>query len=306
MKTFIKVTEIWIPDKERTRLEFGSGLYGAFTEFKTASEHEHFAYDEGLPGKAWAAGHPIVMTRFEPAYFKRTHAAKQAGLTCGIALPIFSGEFLLAVVVFFCGDDEEHAGAIEVWCGDPANPQTLKVMDGYYGTLDYFEQVSRAVTIQKGEGLPGIAWESIMPVLIEDITEAEAFLRSDDARKAGISTGLSIPVLNNHEQAYVMTFLSAKATPLAKRIQIWIPEGQRLICQTGYSKTSNELATLFESISVEKGVGALGRVWLTGMPIITGDIENPTYNQELDNLSSMLAIPVIAEGRLKAIVTFLF
>ena len=306
MKTFIKVTEIWIPDKERTRLEFGSGLYGAYSDFKTASEHEHFAYDEGLPGKAWAAGHPLVMTHFEPAYFKRTQAAKQAGLTCGIALPIFSGEFLLAVVVFFCGDDEEHAGAIEVWCGDPANPQALLVMDGYYGTLDYFEQVSRSVTMLKGEGLPGLAWQSGMPVLIEDIAEAEAFLRSADARQAGISTGLSIPVLNNSEKAYVMTFLSAKATPLAKRIQIWIPEGKRLICQTGYSKTSNELATLFENISVEKGVGALGRVWLTGMPIITGDIENPAYNPELDNLSSMLAIPVIAEGRLKAIVTFLF
>jgi hypothetical protein len=306
MKTFIKVTEIWIPDKERTRLEFGSGLYGAFDDFKTASEHEHFAYDEGLPGKAWAAGHPIVMTHFEPAYFKRTDAAKQAGLTCGIALPIFSGEFLLAVVVFFCGDDEEHAGAIEVWCGDPANLQALHIMDGYYGTLDYFENVSRTAKMHKGEGLPGLAWQSGMPVLIEDIADAKDFIRLADARQAGISTGLSIPVLKNLEQAYVMTFLSAKATPLAKRIQIWIPEGQRLICQTGYSKTSNELAAMFESISVEKGVGALGRVWLTGMPVITGDIENPTYNPELDNLSCMLAIPIIAEGKLKAIVTFLF
>jgi glycopeptide antibiotics resistance protein len=33
MKTFIKVTEIWIPDQERTQLEFGSGLYGGLIEF---------------------------------------------------------------------------------------------------------------------------------------------------------------------------------------------------------------------------------------------------------------------------------
>jgi hypothetical protein len=104
-----------------------------------------------------------------------------------------------------------------------------------------------------------------------------------------------------------MTFLSAKATPIAKRIQIWIPDphGKQLICQQGYSKNSNDLAEIFENLTVDKGVGALGRVWLTGMPIITGNHE-PDYNPELDNLSSMLAIPVIEKGRLKAIVSFLF
>ena len=88
MKTFIKVIEIWIPDKERTRLEFGSGLYGAMAEFKAASEQQHFAYDEGLPGKAWALKHPVVLTQFEHSYFKRIVEAKKAGLTCGIAIPI--------------------------------------------------------------------------------------------------------------------------------------------------------------------------------------------------------------------------
>jgi hypothetical protein len=104
-----------------------------------------------------------------------------------------------------------------------------------------------------------------------------------------------------------MTFLSAKATPIAKRIQIWIPDqqGKLLICQEGYSKNSNDLAEIFEMITVKKGEGALGRVWLTGMPVITGNHE-PDYNPELDNLSSMLAIPVIENGRLKAIVSFLF
>ncbi len=306
MKTFIKVTEIWVPDKERTRLEFGSGLYGSFTEFKTASEHEHFAFDEGLPGKAWAAGHPIVMTRLEPSHFKRAKAARKAGLTCGIALPIFSGEFLLAVVVFFCGDDEEHAGAIELWSNDPANLQTLQITDGYYGTLDYFENISRTLKLPEGQGLPGLAWASNMPVLIENIADASEFIRSTDARQAGITTGLAIPICASGNRTYVMTFLSAKATPIAKRIQIWTPENSRLVCQTGYSKTNNELAALFESLCVEKGSGALGRVWLTGMPLITGDIENANYNPELESLTSMLAIPVIGQGRLKAIVAFLF
>ena len=110
MKTFIKVTEIWVPDKTRTHLEFGSGLYGDLYDFKADSAQQKFAYNEGLPGKAWAEGHPIVLSQFEHSYFKRTLSAQNAGLTCGIALPIFSGEFLMAVVVFLCGDDEDHAG----------------------------------------------------------------------------------------------------------------------------------------------------------------------------------------------------
>jgi len=308
MKTFIKVTEIWIPDQERTRLVFGNGLYGALTDFKAASEQQHFSYDEGLPGKAWAAGHPIVLTRFEQSYFKRTIAAQQAGLTCGIALPIFSGDFLLAVVVFLCGDDEDHAGAIEVWGNDPVSGDSLHVIDGYYGTLEHFGNVSRQVTMPKGQGIPGVAWAMGMPVLTEDIGRVSEYVRSVDAQQASITTVLGIPIINSCEQIYVMTFLSARATPIAKRIQIWTPDrqGKQLVCRQGYSKNNNNLAEIFETMTVNKGVGALGRVWLTGMPVITGNREASEYNADLDNLSSMLAIPVIGRGRLKAIVTFLF
>jgi len=307
MKTFIKVTEIWIPDKNRTKLEFGSGLYGALTEFKTASEQQRFAYDEGLPGKAWSAGHPIVLNQFEHSYFKRTEAAQKAGLTCGIALPIFSGDFLLAVVVFLCGDDEDYAGAIEVWSNEP-NEFSLHVMDGYYGTLEHFESISRQIYMPKGQGIPGIAWATGMPVLREDIGKVNEFIRSADAQQAGITTVLGIPVGNSDQQSYVMTFLSAKATPIAKRIQIWIPDlpGKKLVCQQGFSKNSNNLAEIFETITVKKGDGALGRVWLTGMPVISGNLDEAQYNPELDSLNSMLAIPVIEQGSLKAIVSFLF
>lgn len=307
MKTFIKVTEIWIPNKERTQLEFGSGLYGGLSDFKAASEQQLFAYDEGLPGKAWAAGHPIVLAKFEHSYFKRTAAAQKAGLTCGIAIPVFSGDFLMAVVVFLCGDDEEHAGAIEVWHNNPLSKNSLCVMDGYYGTLQHFESISRKISAPKGQGLAGLAWETSLPVLVDDISKAGTFIRAADAQQAGISMGIGIPVSDHPDQSYIMTFLSAKATPIAKRIQIWTPDplGKQLVCQQGYSKHSNDLAKIFETLTVNKGEGALGRVWLTGMPVITGDHE-PDYNPELDSLSSMLAIPVIEKGRLKAIVSFLF
>ncbi len=305
MKTFIKVTEIWVPTKDRARLEFSAGLYGPLNEFRVASEKESFAYDEGLPGKAWAAGHPVVLTEFDHSYFKRTKPAKKAGLTCGIALPVFSGEFLMAVVVFLCGDDQHHAGAIELWSNSAGKNTELAVIDGYYGTLDDFEGISRKMKFTRGSGLPGQVWETGMPVLIEDLGQSPAFIRSADARKAGITTALGIPVSVVGDQVYIMTFLSAKATPIAKRLQIWVPDesGQRLVCQAGYSKQNDELAEIFETISVRKGEGLLGRVWLTGVPVIRN---NSGCTLAEGGLSSMLAMPVIEGGHLKAVVTFLF
>ncbi|HEY8095907.1 MAG TPA: GAF domain-containing protein [Methylobacter sp.] len=305
MKTFIKVTEIWIPTKDRTRLEFSAGLYGSLNEFRVASEKESFAYDEGLPGKAWAAGHPMVLKEFDHSYFKRTKSAKKAGLTCGIAIPVFSGEFIMAVVVFLCGDDQHHAGAIEVWSNRSGQTSELAVIDGYYGTLDDFEDISRKIKFTRGSGLPGQVWESGMPVLIEDLGQSPAFIRSTDARKAGITTALGIPVSVLANQVYIMTFLSAKATPIAQRIQIWVPDesGKLLVCQSGYSKQNDALAEIFETISVRKGEGLLGRVWLTGVPIIRN---NSSCTHVEGSLNSMLAMPVIDGGHLKAVVTFLF
>jgi len=304
MKTFIKVAEIWIPTKDRTRLEFSAGLYGSLNEFRGSSEKESFAYDEGLPGKAWASGHPLVLTEFENSYFKRTKSAKKAGLTCGIAIPVFSGEFLMAVVVFLCGDDQHHAGAIELW-SNLQNSAELAVMDGYYGTLDDFEAISRAMKFTKGAGLPGLVWESGMPVLIEDMGQSPAFVRSADAKKAGITTVLGIPVSAVASQVYTMTFLSAKATPIAQRLQIWVPDesGQCLVCQSGYSRQNDELAEIFETMSVRKGEGLLGRVWLTGVPVIR---DNSSCTLAEGGLNSMLAVPVIDDGHLKAVVAFLF
>jgi hypothetical protein len=305
MKTFIKVAEIWVPAKDHARLEFGAGLYGSLSEFRAASEKESFAYDEGLPGKAWAAGHPLVLTEFDHSYFKRTKSAKKAGLTCGIAMPVFSGEFLMAVVVFLCGDDHHHAGAIELWSNNLQNGTELSVMDGYYGTLDDFEDISRAMKFSKGAGLPGLVWESGMPVLIEDLGQSPAFVRSADARKAGITTVLGIPVSAVASQVYIMTFLSAKATPIAQRLQIWVPDesGRQLVCRSGYSKQNDEVAEIFETMSVRKGEGLLGRVWLTGVPAIRNNSSSALAE---GGLNSMLAMPVIDGGHLKAVVAFLF
>lgn len=138
MQTFIRVTEIWLPSRDRSRLEFGDGLYGPLGEFRDVSERTAFACDEGLPGKAWAARHPIILKDLQTSYFRRGEAAKAAGLTCAVALPVMAGDILLAVMVFLCGDDAEHVGAIELWHNNAAANAEMGLVDGYYGTADAF------------------------------------------------------------------------------------------------------------------------------------------------------------------------
>ena len=100
MTTFIRIVEIWVPTEDHKELQFHDGLYGPYEAFRALSQRMRFRSNEGLPGTAWAARHAIVFRDLEDARFKRLEAAKAIGLTCGVALPVFDGDVLKAVVVF--------------------------------------------------------------------------------------------------------------------------------------------------------------------------------------------------------------
>jgi hypothetical protein len=307
MKTFVKVIEVWVPGRDRTRLELGEGIYGPYKSFREVSELKRFSYNEGLPGRAWASARPVVLTQFDDSYFRRADAARQVGLTAGIAVPVFAGDFLLAVVVFLCGDDQEHGGAIEVWGQDPLNAGEMTLIDGYFGTLEHFAALSKNVKLPFGSGLPGGVWERRMPMIIADLGRAKTFLRSRGAEEAGMTTGLGIPCLRGPDQVYAVTFLSARQTPIARRFEIWVPaSGGGLIFADGHCEQDPDLEMGYRSSSIAKGEGTIGRVWLTGVPAVCEHLEadNSVAGQSarLAGLKSMLALPVIDNAMLTAVV----
>jgi hypothetical protein len=311
MKTFIRVVELWVPDRSRTRLEFGGGLCGAeFSEFRALSENTLFAYDEGLPGKAWAAGHPIVLTKLSDSYFKRPDEAKEAGLTCGVALPVFVGEFLTAVMVLFCGDDQKHVGAVELWHNDPEVSHEMGLVDGYYGTADMFEFNSRHTKFPRGFGLPGRTWKAGMPLIIKDLHNSKRFLRWEEASEIGINCGVGIPYKTSSDQTWVMTFLSAQATPIAERFEIWVPNDTRnaLVFQSGDCSRNTDLDALYASKTIAKGEGSIGGAWATGMPAIN---ENLKRDESIaaslacgSGMKQIIVLPVIENALLKAILAW--
>ena len=313
MKTFIRVIEVWVPDAERHLLEFGAGLYGSAKSFGALSRSMCFGRGEGLPGRAWDSGRPIILKQLEGSYFRRGWAAAAEGLNCAIALPFFSANQLDAVMVIFCGDDKTHVGAIELWHNAPARPQDLSLLEGYYGgTAEVFEFMSRHMSFRKGNGLPGLAWESGLPVFLPDLGKGTRFLRADSAIKVGINRGFAIPCSTPGADTHVLVCLSALATPIVRRFETWLPDGaeQGLLRHDGFCEALGAMGVGTPSERVERGQGALGRVLATGVPSIAERaVDEPGAvgaAARQAGLQSFVAMPVSRQGRVVAVVGWYF
>ena len=326
-KTFIKAIEFWVPSRDRSFLEYGGGLYGTATRFGALSRTLCFARGEGLPGQAWEAAHPIVLRQFVGSYFQRTTAAHAEGLTCAIAMPIFAGDFLTSVLVIFCGDnDADQAGAIELWHNNPTRSKDMTLVDGHYGnTGDAFEFISRRTSFRRGHGLPGLCWGSGMPVFLDDLGKASGFLRGDSAVKIGINRGFAVPCPAGRGEMYVLAFLSALATPIARRVEVWErldqvddgaavagagTAGPQLRRVSGFCEAVGSLAALTQTPMLEFGQGTIGQVLMTGVPGISNHADSEPVGlgaaAKEAGLKSLAAIPVIRDGRTVACVALYF
>ncbi|WP_415919541.1 GAF domain-containing protein [Tateyamaria sp. SN6-1] len=267
VRTFVEVAEVWVP-KDGV-LVWDSGDYGDLAGFKAVSGAERFAKGEGLPGKAWAEGRPIVLKGFEGSYFKRTKAAQEAGLTAAVAIPVFNGDTLLAVLVTLCSDDATRMGAIEVW---RETQGILQLEDGYFGAAQDFEWVSRQAEFLKGQGMPGGVWAAGAPMLMRNLGAGHGFVRASSAEQAGISTGLGLPIPVPGDAAYVLALLSAQGTPLARRFEIWDARKSKVghrggaILIDGVCSTDGPLGMEDEPIRVAPYRTAIGQTVATGIP----------------------------------------
>ena len=302
VKTFVQASEVWVPEGDR--LVFSTGHYGDLADFAAVSGKESFGHGEGLPGKAWAEGRPVVLKGFEGSYFKRTEAAKAAGLTSAVAVPVFDGATLKAVLVVLCGDDENRTGAIEVW---RQADEILKLDDGYYGAAKHFEWVSKHTQFPRGQGLPGGVWAASTPLLLRDLGTGYRFIRAEAAGKAGLTTGLGLPVPVPGDTAYVLTLLSARGTPLARRFEIWDARSAVV--------GSKHEAVLIDGICAREGrlwaeegeeprrvaawAGVVGRVLGSGVPIVEGGGPGLAAGY-----ATMVALPIHRDGEISHIVAW--
>lgn len=266
-RTFIRAAEVWVPSEDGTLLELAGGLFGNAPRFGALSRTMCFGRGEGLPGRAWDDGQPRLLKQFEGSYFRRIAAAAAAGLTCGIAVPWFRDGQLLAVLVLFCGDVAAHAGAIELWHNDPRVSSDMTLVDGYYGTSPAaLEALSRDTFLPRGTGLPGLAWQRGGAVFIDDLGASPRFLRADATVPAGIHRGLAFPCATLGDGHWVLSFLSAPDTPIARRIERWAPAPDGLHLQR--TAVAGEAGADPSPLVLDGGAGTVGLAFATGAPVV--------------------------------------
>jgi hypothetical protein len=315
MNTLIKAVEVWLPTPDRSLLEFGGGLFGTATGFGASSRAMCFGRGEGLPGRAWFDGRPIVLKQFEGSYFRRAEAAKTAGYTCAIAVPVFLGEQMTAVVVFFCGgthaEESSHDGAVELWRNNARVTSDMTLVDGYFGpeAAETFEPITRDTYLPRGSGLPGMAWQKGAAVLIDDLGQAAKFMRAESAAEVGINRGLAFPCSTASSDAYVLAFLSTTQTPIAKRIECWAPDDSRQGLQRvfGFCETSGGLRASDGGTVL---AGAIGKAFASGVPVVNEaagtEPGSVGTSARAAGLQSMLALPVVSDGAVSEVVVLYF
>lgn len=304
MQFFIKAAEVWLPDTDELTLKLSSWYYGEYEELASTSTHLTFAFGEGLPGQTWAQQRPLVWTELGNGLFKRSAEAERAGIACALSIPIYAGDFLQAVVVLFCGKGTDVTGAVEVWSQSEDSATALKLAEGYYGDLERFEWISRRLSVSRGRGLPGVAWETDSPFVVDDLASSNNFLRARNAAESGITTGLAVPLANPGKVPQILTFLSARGTPIARRFEIWRSNGDQgaLEFETGFCESGTDLGSKYRGQAIRQGEGPLGIMALTGRPVIAG-VEG---GDAVIGKEWMLALPVIVGGRLASIVVLVF
>ena len=313
MDTFIRVVEVWRPSADGTLLELADGLFESAPGFGAVSQGMCFGRGEGLPGHAWDEARPLLLRRLVGSYFRRVEAARAAGLDCAVALPIFHGAALSSVVVLLCGDVRGQAGAVELWHNNPRVTGDLTLDDGYFGAgSEGLEALSRDSFLPRGAGLPGLAWQREAAVFIDGLGESRHFLRAQSAASAGIVRGLALPCSSTTQQTWVLSLLSSAGTPIARRVESWLPGDAEGLLQRGFGhcEARGTLPTGPATALAPAALGVVGAAWVTASAQVGRGAGRLGGAMDADlqaaGLGSTLAIPLTSDGAVGEIVALHF
>lgn len=198
--------EVWNAQADRNLLEHAGGYYGCFEEFGTVSRLIQFQRGSGLPGAIWESGLPqIIGMDGRSNTFVRASIARKWGLDSGIAVPIHRGGKVAHVVILLSAPSSPIARAFEVWL---PHGQELALAAAHYSTgLEEFAISSRETTFRNGEGLPGRAFSSGLPVVFDHL-QSPGFTRYAAAARAGLEVGLAWPIADDFGVRAVVCLLS--------------------------------------------------------------------------------------------------
>lgn len=172
-----------------------------------------------------------------PQFEKSRPAASLGGVgpskCCGFSVPIFTDGAVSSVIVLLGGLDDV-CGVIESWqpIGQYAE---LHMAVGCYVGLERFENVSRFVRFEYGQGLPGQVWQSSSPLSQTNLSNNAGFMRAAGASAAELQSAVGFPVIGDDFIASVL-LISSTRSPITRAVEVFSVDGSSNLIQ----RTSTE------------------------------------------------------------------
>lgn len=126
----------WIPRPDGRALQCSSAWHNAMEgmeRFKQYSDAFSFGPNEGLPGQVWTSKKPLWLKDVAAAHhFPRAAVAAEVGIRAGVAIPVLTGEEVVAVIEFFMCEPRQE------------DEQLVKTISAIAGQLGLVIQRKRA------------------------------------------------------------------------------------------------------------------------------------------------------------------
>lgn len=216
-RSLVRAIEVWVPQGEV--LLQSSGVYREHVDFERVSKQSAFRRGEGLPGAVWSTERALIW-RDLSVHFVRAEQAKAAGIDTALAMPVFNGRALSAVIVFLLRKTHSHPGCVELWDVD-ADLRVLTHGGGHYCGCPDFETFSPMIQFPLGTGLPGATWAADKPFVMNDVRHAGTFIRAGLAARHGLAFGVGLPIRRGSSVSHVVTFIAAAERPFLQAFELW-------------------------------------------------------------------------------------
>ncbi|WDQ16251.1 GAF domain-containing protein [Rhodopirellula sp. P2] len=229
-----------------------------------------------------------------------------------MAIPVHCGGVIQSVVVLFAKLPTESlpdpVGVFEVW-RPVGKYDEVALREGYYGKLERFQNVSSFVRFEKGNGLPGVAWDQSRALAQDDLANHMGFLRAAGASADLLNSAVGLPVFADQ---YLSTavLIQSQRSPMARAIEVWNVDGNE--CELT-SQAYGEVEQAFRlppATRIPLTTGILGLVAEHQRVVLLEDMEALLLTRPADRAlpcpTAGLAIPFFEGTDLSSITVLMF
>lgn len=279
-------------------------------EVWTADESNALRPSESLTDFKLAVAKEVVeraATTLSPVIVHRDDLENSNGVTdfqAAMAIPIIADRQVKACLVLSLACPTNSMGAFEIWSRDERDE--LGLNGAVFSGLRRFATISNHVRFPRGSGLPGQSWEDRQAKLITGLGSNPNFMRAAGARAGGLDVGVGLPVMTTeHDLNSVILILSSVSTPIAKLFEVWDIEDTEAKLRTSASTNCEASETEARAMTYTMGEGIVGKVWASGVPIVTGQLSSVEVKRiaslTSDSLTNVIAIPVYVGKTIKSV-----